>query len=105
MAQTSQPTYKVVVTKNVPAKMRDGVVLYADVYRPEANERFPVLLMRLPYDKNLRPRPGDIDYFVERGYVVVVQDTRGRFASEGQEYYPLIYELTLRGARYRREGT
>ena len=93
MAQTSHPTYEVVVTKNVPAKMRDGVVLYADVYRPEANGRFPVLLMRLPYDKNLRPRPGDIDYFVERGYVVVVQDTRGRFASEGQEYYPLIYEI------------
>ncbi len=93
MTRTSPPAYKVVVTKNVPARMRDGVVLHADVYRPDARERFPVLLMRLPYDKNLRQRPGDIDYFVERGYVVVVQDTRGRFASEGQEYYALVHEI------------
>ena len=66
----------------------------ADVYRPDAPGRFPVLLSRLPYDKNLRPRPGDIDYFVERGYGVIMQDTRGRFASEGEEYYALIWEMS-----------
>jgi putative CocE/NonD family hydrolase len=74
-------------------RTRDGVTLRADVYRPHADGRFPVLLSRLPYDKNARPRPGDIDYFVERGYVVIMQDTRGRFASEGEEYYPLIWEM------------
>jgi uncharacterized protein len=52
-----------------------------------------VLLSRLPYNKNLRQRPGDIDYFVERGYVVIMQDTRGRFASDGAEYYPVIWEI------------
>jgi putative CocE/NonD family hydrolase len=72
---------------------RDGVTLRADVYRPDAPGRFPVLLSRLPYNKNLRPRPGDIDYFVERGYGVIMQDTRGRFSSDGDEYYALIWEM------------
>ena len=41
------------------------------------------MLSRPPYDKNGRRRPGDIDPFVEGGYVVIIQDTRGRFASDG----------------------
>ena len=92
MPQASRAQYRVLVEKDVPMTTRDGVTLRADVYRPDAAGRFPVLLSRLPYDKNLRPRPGDIDYFVERGYVVIMQDTSGRFASEGEEYYPLIWE-------------
>ncbi len=93
MAQRSQPQYRVVVEKDVPARTRDGVTLYADIYRPDAGGHFPVLLSRLPYNKNSRVRPGDIDYFVERGYVVIMQDTRGRFASEGDEYYPPVWEI------------
>ena len=85
-------SYRVLVDQNVSMTTRDGVTLRADVYRPDAPGRFPVLLSRLPYDKNLRRRPGDIDVFVERGYVVIMQDTRGRFASDGDEYYPLIWE-------------
>ncbi len=92
MSQTSQPQYRVLAEKDVPMTTRDGVTLRADIYRPDAPGRFPVLLSRLPYNKNLRPRPGDIDCFVERGYVVIFQDTRGRFASEGKEFYPLIWE-------------
>ena len=80
------------IDKDVAMKTRDGVTLRADVYRPDAPGRFPVLLSRLPYDKHLRRRPGDIDVFVERGYVVIMQDTRGRFASDGDEYYPLTWE-------------
>ena len=91
MGQGSQPQYRVAVHKDVPFQTRDGVTLRADVYRPEAEGRFPVLLTRLPYDKNSRQRDA-IDYFVERGYVMVGQDTRGRFASDGDEYYPLIWE-------------
>ena len=93
MTQGSRPQYRVLVEKDVPMQTRDGVTLRADVYRPDAAGRFPVLLSRLPYDKNLRARPGDIDYFVERGYGVIMQDTRGRFASDGEEYYPLIWEI------------
>jgi putative CocE/NonD family hydrolase len=80
------------IERDVPMRTRDGLTLRADVYRPDAAGRHPVLLSRLPYDKRGRRRPGDIDPFVERGYVVVIQDTRGRFASDGDEYYPLVWE-------------
>ena len=93
MPQDSPPQYRVLVEKDVPMTTRDGLILRADVYRPDAPGRFPVLLSRLPYNKNLRQRPGDIDYFVERGYGVIMQDTRGRFSSEGEEYYALIWEM------------
>ena len=73
------------IDKDVAMKTRDGVTLRADVYRPDGAGRFPVLLSRLQYDKTGRRRPGDIDVFVEHGYVVIFQDTRGRFASEGDE--------------------
>ena len=80
------------IDKDVPMTTRDGVTLRADVYRPDAPGRHPVLLSRLPYDKNGRRRPGDIDVFVEHGYVTIIQDTRGRFASDGDAYVPLAYE-------------
>ena len=80
------------IDKDVPMTARDGVVLRADVYRPDGPGRFPVPLSRLPYDKNGRRRSGDIDVFVEHNYVVIMQDTRGRFASEGGEYEPLVWE-------------
>jgi len=75
-------------------KARDGVVLRADVYRPDGPGRHPVLLSRLPYDKAGRRRPGDIDVFVDHGYVVIIQDTRGRFASDGDTYVPLAPEAS-----------
>src|SRR5213592_4348955 len=84
--------FAVLIDNDVAMTTRDGVTLRADVYRPDGSGRFPVLLSRLPYDKNLRRRPGDIDVFVEHGYVVIMQDTRGRFASDGDEYYPLVWE-------------
>jgi putative CocE/NonD family hydrolase len=74
---------RIIVEKNVPARMRDGVVLRADVYRPDSAGRLPVLLQRTPYSKN----PGREDNLFRRlaahGYVVVVQDTRGRYTSDG----------------------
>jgi putative CocE/NonD family hydrolase len=80
------------IDRDVAMTTRDGVTLRADVYRPDSPGRFPVLLSRLPYDKSQRRRPGDIDVFVDHGYVVIMQDTRGRFASGGEEYYPLACE-------------
>lgn len=73
----------------VRAAMRDGVELVADVYRPEADGTFPVLLTRTPYN-----RDGGEEQAREvasHGYVVVVQDTRGRYDSEG-EFYPFRHE-------------
>jgi uncharacterized protein len=87
----SQPQHRIVVERDVPAKMRDGTTLRADVHRPDAAGRFPVILMRVPYDKTAATPLHYVDYFAPRGYVVIVQDTRGRYASEG-EYYPLLHE-------------
>ena len=91
MPRESRAEYGIKSEKNVPTTMRDGTTLYADVYRPDAEGRFPVILLRLPYGKQLAEVFGDHEYFPARGYVVVVQDGRGRFESEG-EYYPLVGE-------------
>lgn len=91
MPHGSRPEYRITVEKNVPAKMRDGTTLHADVYRPDAPGRFPVILLRLPYGKHMAADFGDHEFFPARGYVVVIQDGRGRFESEGT-YYPLIDE-------------
>ena len=71
--------------KDVPVPMRDGVVLRADVLRPEGTGRFPVLVYRTPYGKEDALK--DYTTFlhaVESGYAVVVQDVRGRYASGGE---------------------
>ncbi len=82
------------IEQNIPVPMRDGTILYADVYRPSGRGRYPVLLQRLPYGKH-KPRYRSL-YLepiraVNRGYVVVLQDVRGRHVSEG-EFYPYRYE-------------
>jgi putative CocE/NonD family hydrolase len=71
------------VEKNVPARMRDGVVLRADVYRPDAPGPHPVLLQRTPYSKNDAEAPRRFSALASRGYIVAVQDTRGRYTSDG----------------------
>jgi putative CocE/NonD family hydrolase len=81
--------YAITVIRNVEAKMRDGVTLRADVYRPTAEGRYPVLLVRTPYDKQGISEFGHRG--AARGYVVIAQDVRGRFESEG-EWYTFKYE-------------
>jgi uncharacterized protein len=76
--------YAVTFERSVAMKTRDGVTLYADIFRPKAEGRFPVLLQRTPYDKN-----NGVGFGLEgaaRGYVVIIQDVRGRFTSEGEWY-------------------
>lgn len=66
--------------------MRDGTRLYADVYRPVGGSRYPVLLQRTPYNKELPgivSLAGDPVAFAGAGYAVVIQDSRGSWASEG----------------------
>src|SRR5262245_60245322 len=63
--------------------MRDGVVLRADVYRPDDDERHPVLLERVAYE--LTNRAGAYgEFYGRRGYAVVAQNVRGAYASEGR---------------------
>ncbi len=80
----------IVVEHNVAMKTRDGVTLRADIYRPAGEGSYPVLLTRTPYNKDgfagFGPRA------VARGFMVVAQDVRGRYASEG-EWYPFKHEI------------
>ena len=81
--------YEVTIESNVPMKTRDGVILRSDIYRPKTDGKFPVILERTPYDKR-----GELGFGMAgaaRGYVVIVQDVRGRWASAG-DWYPLIHE-------------
>lgn len=80
--------YEVVTERNVQVKMRDGVILRADIYRPKSEGKFPVLLERTPYNK----QGGEFGFrAAARGYVVIIQDVRGRYSSEG-EWYPFRNE-------------
>jgi putative CocE/NonD family hydrolase len=81
--QAAEP-YGVVFENNVAMKTRDGVTLRADIYRPKADGKFPVLLERSPYNKYTNLDSGL--KAAARGYVCIIQDVRGRFASEGQWY-------------------
>ncbi len=93
-----------IIEQDIMISMRDGVKLATDVYRPEREGKWPVLLTRHPYNKDFRfPFPGwedrrmavNVNFFAERvveaGYVIVVQDVRGRYASEG-EFTPFLFE-------------
>jgi putative CocE/NonD family hydrolase len=84
-----QSAPEVVVERGVAMKTRDGVTLKADIYRPAGDGPFPVLLTRTPYDKSNSAAFGQ--KAAARGYIVVVQDVRGRYTSEG-EWYPFKYE-------------
>ncbi len=67
-----------------PVPMRDGVKLYADVYLPRAEGRYPTLVVRTPYGVQRDGVHETMIKFAQRGYAVVMNDTRGRYESEGQ---------------------
>ena len=97
-----EPNFDVALTSDVMVSMRDGVRLATDVYRPALNGkplqgRFPVILERTPYGKTVvsrselsvkepvaKSRADVARFFVSRGYVVIYQDCRGRYGSEGE---------------------
>lgn len=72
---------------NVPARMRDGAILRADIYRPDAEYPCPTILARTPYGKSRGGGYMDPPRFARAGYAVVIQDCRGIGDSDG-EYYP-----------------
>jgi putative CocE/NonD family hydrolase len=84
-AAQSQTLFQVAIENGVRIKMRDGVSLVADIYRPKGDGKYPVLLERTPYD---RKDESSMAYELSsHGYVVVLQDTRGRYESGG-DFYP-----------------
>src|SRR5437868_311628 len=74
-----------VLEKDVAVPMRDGVVLRADIMRPPGSGRFRTLVYRTPYNKEEALKDSTtFRHAVERGYAVVIQDVRGRYASAGE---------------------
>lgn len=82
---------------DVPVTMRDGTILRANVFTPNEPGIYPVLLQRRPYNKNLAvtpPIPNALawsGFWASHCYIVVVQDTRGQYNSDGV-FYPFRYE-------------
>jgi len=100
MPEESKPIYKMKVEKNVYVKMRDGIKLACDIYRPDAKGKFPALLGMSPYGKDIQMlkvpsqsrgksewniiEAGDTEFFVSRGYAHIINDVRGSAYSEGK---------------------
>src|SRR5690242_10859196 len=87
MTQCQEDEVRVIY--DVPASMRDGVILHANVYLPACEGRWPVLLLRIPYGKHLPLATSLFDpaQMARHCYVIIIQDTRGRYASE-REWEP-----------------
>jgi len=81
--------HEVTFESGVAMKTRDGVTLRADIYRPKGKGKYPVLMVRTPYNKSMSVADGIAN--ASRGYVFIVQDVRGRESSEG-EWYPFRHE-------------
>jgi predicted acyl esterase len=99
--QVSKPRYRVKTEKNARIIMKDNIRLAADIYRPDAQGKFPALLSMSAYGKDVQKLPspigplnpirgnggqeaGDTEFFVTRGYVHVIVDVRGSGDSEGE---------------------
>jgi uncharacterized protein len=83
--------YEVSVAKNEMVPMRDGVKLATDIYRPARNGqplggKSPVILERTPYNKDSLSVAAN--HYVPHGYIVIAQDVRGRYKSEGR-WFPV----------------
>jgi putative CocE/NonD family hydrolase len=86
-------TDRIRVEFDLPAPLRDGTVLRANVFRPAAPGSYPVALARTPYGKDFMSASPVLDAvrLARAGYIVVIQDVRGRFASGG-EWKALAHE-------------
>jgi len=83
VTEGSAQTYDVIVERQVMVPLRDGVNLATTIYRPAsrgmpAPGRFPVIVERTPYDRQLLYFHLTGQFFARRGYVVAYQDVRGR---------------------------
>jgi len=87
----AQSAYSPKMEFDVRVPMRDGATLSADLYRPDAPGKYPVIVVRTPYDNGLAGNLATGKKWAARGFVYLIQDVRGRGDSDG-EFYPLIYE-------------
>ena len=83
----------IIVENDIGITMRDGITLRANLFKPKTPKQTPTLLLRIPYNKEaaqtyVYAHPA---WYASHGYSVVVQDSRGRYASDG-EFYPLRHD-------------
>ena len=92
---TDKPACTFTVQNDVPTPMRDGTRLRSNVYTPEGAGPYPILLVRTPYnkDKPFNGAYGGPDVWAGRCYIVVAQDVRGQYKSDGV-WYPFRNEAT-----------
>jgi putative CocE/NonD family hydrolase len=85
--------YEVKVEKEVSGIMRDGIRLLSNIYRPDAEGKFPAILIRTPYNKDRYRKDYSLFPYqaAQKGYVVIIQDVRGRYSSEGV-FLPYVQE-------------
>src|SRR5271170_3068695 len=77
---------KIIFEKNIEIPMRDGCVLRGDLFRPDSPEKLPVIINRTPYNKSMPmvfALTMDSLRAASAGYNVLIEDCRGRFASDG----------------------
>ena len=79
----TENAFEVEVRTDVKIPMRDGIELSANIFLPKVEDKFPVILVRSPYGKG-DEKQGEGLFYAARGYVFVIQDCRGRGASQGQ---------------------
>jgi len=79
---------EIVLELSVGVPMRDGVRLFADIWRPLTDTRLPVLITRTPYDRHTFAEGNGGEALAREGFVVISQDCRGRFESEGEGWVP-----------------
>lgn len=79
----SREEFTVQAARGAKVKMRDGVSLSVDWYRPDADGRFAAILIHTPYNNNSPAWTTRAKWFAKRGYAVVISDCRGRFDSDG----------------------
>ena len=72
------------LSTDLAVPMRDGIILYADLYLPDMDGQFPTIIQRTPYDKSssLSNQMLDPIKVAKSGYAILIQDTRGRYTSE-----------------------
>jgi uncharacterized protein len=83
--------YEVRIERHKAIPMRDGVVIYGDVYRPAAEGKYPTLIVRTPYGVQRDGVHETMTKFAQRGYAVVMTDNRGRYESGG-DWDPFRFE-------------
>ena len=82
----SQPIHDVRFLYDLKTPMRDGVRLSTDLYLPTGGGRFPVMLLRTPYESTRDQHVDWAIWWARRGYAALIQDCRGKFESEGTFY-------------------